>query len=196
MPYLKVLCVWVVFLCQTWLRLRRSLNQWGGGRTTLVPSREIRCSYEMPGWEPKRAAVPRGVCVQTPCRSALARVLTQFCCGYSKAPAVICLHTCSAPRPPPPLLTDPLCILLFIFYFIPRSSDPEAVSCFSELFWSSKLAHISTLDFLVLSAVIVDPIREDMRRRGVEPEPAKVALFSIPLVGPALWMLVRPPVES
>lgn len=56
--------------------------------------------------------------------------------------------------------------------------------------------HISTLDFCVLSAAIIDPMREDMRRRGMEPELAKLALFSVPLVGPALWMLVRPPVDS
>lgn len=83
----------------------------------------------------------------------------------------------------PPLLSNPL------------YQDPAAISAFGELFWSSKLAHISTMDLCVLSAVIIDPIREDMRRRGVEPELAKVALFSVPLVGPAAWMLVRPPVE-
>ncbi|CAN0331582.1 unnamed protein product, partial [Scytosiphon promiscuus] len=52
------------------------------------------------------------------------------------------------------------------------------------------------LDFAVLSVLIVDPIREDMRRRGVEPEAAKVALYGFPVVGPALWLLVRPPTES
>lgn len=47
----------------------------------------------------------------------------------------------------------------------------------------------------VLSTVAIDPLREDMRRRGVEPETAKVALFALPLLGPTLWMLIRPPVE-
>ncbi|CAB1120956.1 unnamed protein product [Ectocarpus sp. CCAP 1310/34] len=88
------------------------------------------------------------------------------------------------PTPPTPLPSNP-----------PPFQDPEAISAFGELFWSSKLAHISTMDLCVLSTVIIDPIREDMRRRGVEPELAKVALFSVPLVGPAAWMLVRPPVE-
>eukprot|EP00752_Nemacystus_decipiens_P014794 g13171.t1 len=74
-------------------------------------------------------------------------------------------------------------------------TDPAAVATFPELFWSSKAAHISTLDFCVLNVAIIDPIREDMRRRGTEPELAKLALFSLPLIGPALWMLVRPPVE-
>ncbi|CAM9325133.1 unnamed protein product [Ectocarpus sp. 12 AP-2014] len=82
-----------------------------------------------------------------------------------------------------------------VFSLVSALTDPEAISAFGELFWSSKLAHISTMDLCVLSTVIIDPIREDMRRRGVEPELAKVALFSVPLVGPAAWMLVRPPVE-
>ena len=47
---------------------------------------------------------------------------------------------------------------------------------------------------MVLSVVTVDPLREDMVRRGWEPEAAKVALFAVPFVGPALWLLVRPAV--
>ena len=46
----------------------------------------------------------------------------------------------------------------------------------------------------MLSAAAVDPLREDMVRRGWEPEAAKVALFAVPLVGLALWLLVRPAV--
>lgn len=46
----------------------------------------------------------------------------------------------------------------------------------------------------MLSVAVVDPIREDMRRRGVEPEVAKVALYALPLLGPALWLVVRPDV--
>eukprot|EP00903_Cladosiphon_okamuranus_P020227 g18566.t2 len=56
-------------------------------------------------------------------------------------------------------------------------ADPEAVASFSKLFWSSKAAHVSTLDFFILITLIVDPIREDMRRRGVEPELAKKAIY-------------------
>ncbi|CAM9386876.1 unnamed protein product [Scytosiphon promiscuus] len=82
------------------------------------------------------------------------------------------------------------------YYLVSALANPAAISGFSELFWSSKFAHVSTLDFAVLSVLIVDPIREDMRRRGVEPEAAKVALYGFPLVGPALWLLVRPPTES
>lgn len=121
--------------------------------------------------------------------------------------AHFCSGSCSAPAPDLPFShhSPPtfgrhfllfLCVFVLVLLPFLALSDPEAVAGFSELFWSSKLAHISSLDFCALSAVIVDPIREDMRRRGVEPELAKVALFSVPLVGPALWMLVRPPVES
>ncbi|CAN0491504.1 unnamed protein product, partial [Laminaria digitata] len=79
-------------------------------------------------------------------------------------------------------------------YICISHADPAAVAGYTELFWSSKLAHISTLDALVLSVAVVDPLREDMVRRGWEPEAAKVALFAVPLVGPALWLLIRPPV--
>ncbi|CAN0074465.1 unnamed protein product [Ascophyllum nodosum] len=72
--------------------------------------------------------------------------------------------------------------------------DPTAVSGLSEIFWTSKAVHVSILDFCVLSAAVVDPLREDMRRRGWEPEATKVALFAVPLVGPTLWLAVRPPV--
>ena len=76
--------------------------------------------------------------------------------------------------------------------FMPE--DPTAVSGLSEIFWTSKAVHVSILDFCVLSAAVVDPLREDMRRRGWEPEATKVALFAVPLVGPTLWLAVRPPV--
>ncbi|CAN0358519.1 unnamed protein product [Hapterophycus canaliculatus] len=69
------------------------------------------------------------------------------------------------------------------------------MSSFYEMFWTSKFVHVSTIDCTLLSLAIVDPLREDMRRRGVEPEAAKVALYAVPLIGPALWMLVRPAVE-
>eukprot|EP00904_Undaria_pinnatifida_P006522 jgi/Undpi1/29/HiC_scaffold_1.g00029.m1 len=78
--------------------------------------------------------------------------------------------------------------------FFSAVADPAAVTSYVDLFWSSKLAHISTLDAVVLSAAAVDPLREDMVRRGWEPEAAKVALFAVPLVGLALWLLVRPAV--
>ncbi|CAN0040834.1 unnamed protein product, partial [Choristocarpus tenellus] len=72
--------------------------------------------------------------------------------------------------------------------------DPAALEGYKELFLSSKLVAVSSVDFAILSVVIVDPLREDMIRRGVSPDPAKLALYLVPLVGPALWLLTRPPV--
>lgn len=67
---------------------------------------------------------------------------------------------------------------------------------FAEVFRTSMLAHISIIDFTILSLAMADPLREDMRRRGWKPDPAWVALFCVPMVGPALWLVVRPAVQA
>ena len=46
-------------------------------------------------------------------------------------------------------------------------SHPLAtLSEFGALFATSKLVHVSSIDFVILSAFAFDPIREDMCRRG------------------------------
>ena len=83
------------------------------------------------------------------------------------------------------------------------SSLPDtAAAGFSELFATSKLVHVSTIDFFVLSAFAFEPIREDMARRGWwdegEAGPAdgqlnRLLAFSlVPLLGPCAYLLLRP----
>ena len=74
-----------------------------------------------------------------------------------------------------------------------------AVAEFSSLFGSSKLVHVSTIDFAILSAIAFEPIKEDMARRGWWEEGADdnnvarlLAFSAIPLVGPAAYLLLRP----
>jgi len=70
-----------------------------------------------------------------------------------------------------------------------------AVPGFLDLTGRSQLAFVSSLDCTVLSLCVVDPLVEDMRRRGwyAGPEDLPKALgFALPLVGPALYLLLRP----
>ena len=80
---------------------------------------------------------------------------------------------------------------------------PDSASAgFSELFASSKLVHVSTVDFFVLSAFAFEPIREDMARRGwwgdgkggpADGQLTRLLAFSlVPLVGPCAYLLLRP----
>lgn len=73
-------------------------------------------------------------------------------------------------------------------------TDPAVRQGYANLFHSSAVVHISTIDIFLLSIFYVDPLREDMQRRGYTPDAAKVALFSVPVIGPAAWLLVRPAV--
>lgn len=77
-----------------------------------------------------------------------------------------------------------------------ESTDAAARQSFIEMFWNSILIHVSTIDLVVMSLVVGDPIREDMRRRGWDPVPARIAPFLIPVIGPTLWLVVRPPIVA
>jgi len=81
--------------------------------------------------------------------------------------------------------------------------DPAVMSEFATLFATSKLVHVSTIDFAILSAFAFDPIREDMSRRGWwKPgsggnNVGRLLAFSmVPLLGPAAYLLARPPLEK
>lgn len=73
-------------------------------------------------------------------------------------------------------------------------ADPVERQGYADLFNSYSLVHFSSLDLTILSASYVDPLREDMQRRGVAPDVAKVAVFALPIIGPALWLVLRPAV--
>ncbi len=55
--------------------------------------------------------------------------------------------------------------------------------------------HVSSIDFLILSALVVDPMSEDMDRRFFMGPPA-VAFALLPIVGPSLYLLTRPPLPA
>lgn len=84
------------------------------------------------------------------------------------------------------------------------SPEPAAVlDEFATLFSTSKLVHVSTIDFAILSAFAFEPIREDMSRRGWWDPRAEennvlrlLAFSAVPLLGPATYLLVRPPLED
>jgi hypothetical protein len=76
---------------------------------------------------------------------------------------------------------------------------PLAMDGFSQLFASSKLVHVSTIDFAVLSALMFEPMKEDMARRGWWDENAssseqllRLIAFCIPVLGPSAYVLARP----
>ena len=92
-------------------------------------------------------------------------------------------------------------------------SGADSVAAFGELFATSKLVHVSTIDLAVLSTFAFEPIREDMARRGwwsapIAPaaaregteaaqapsqvELARLAAFCFPVLGPAVYVLLRP----
>jgi hypothetical protein len=63
--------------------------------------------------------------------------------------------------------------------------------------------HVSTIDLAILSTFVFEPIREDMARRGWWDEGAannivaRLAAFSaLPVIGPALYLMLRPPLEE
>lgn len=85
-------------------------------------------------------------------------------------------------------------------------ADPAAAAAeYGELFASSKLVHVSSVDFAILSAFAYEPIREDMARRGWWDEAAAegennaarlLAFAAVPVLGPAAYLLLRPALEE
>lgn len=66
---------------------------------------------------------------------------------------------------------------------------------FAELFDTQPLARISTIDFTILSLAMFDPLEEDMRRRRYSGPDAKL-FCSLPVIGPLVYLLLRPPVTA
>lgn len=86
---------------------------------------------------------------------------------------------------------------VFLAGYAATHVSPEAVSGFATL-WTeqSALCCVSSCDLLVLSLAMYSAMSEDMKRRGVF-EPAKCAAFcALPVVGPTLWLVTRPPLED
>ena len=67
----------------------------------------------------------------------------------------------------------------------------DRLTGFIELFKTQRLAHVSTIDFTILSLAVADPMAEDMKRRGYSSLPA-AAFAAVPVLGPCLYLLIRP----
>ena len=81
-----------------------------------------------------------------------------------------------------------------------------ALGGYAELFATSRLVHVSSLDLIVLSLFFFEPAREDMCRRGwwaadggapTSAERARLLAFcALHVIGPALYLLLRPELPS
>ncbi len=72
------------------------------------------------------------------------------------------------------------------------------LEAYLTLFRTQTLPHVSSLDLLILSVFVADPMREDMLRRGWYSGGKLAAFVSVPVVGPCMYLLLRPalPVEE
>lgn len=85
--------------------------------------------------------------------------------------------------------------LYLTFYGLTGGVLNESINSYLDLFTKSKLANVSSIDFTILSLAIYDPMKEDMSRRGWDGLPAP-AFCAIPVIGPAFYLLVRPPLKG
>lgn len=80
-----------------------------------------------------------------------------------------------------------------LYYSLTSLPLTENIQGFSALFSTQRLVHISTLDFTILSLAMIDPLSEDMTRRGMDGNDAfKYCL--IPVFGPITYLLQRKPI--
>ncbi len=61
---------------------------------------------------------------------------------------------------------------------------------------TSRFIHVMSLDFCLLSLLFPLLLRDDMARRGLQNERIFWAVALLPLVGPALYLTLRPPIPE
>ena len=84
----------------------------------------------------------------------------------------------------------------YLAFYGASNVTPDTLAGFATLFKEqSMLACVSTCDLIVLSLCVAPAIAEDMRRRDVDDANA-LAFASVPVLGPACWLLVRPSLED
>jgi len=85
---------------------------------------------------------------------------------------------------------------VFLAFYGFSNLNADTLAAFASLFKDqSMLACVSTCDLVVLSLCVGTAIAEDMTRRNVDPANA-FAFASLPVIGPTLWLLTRPPLEE
>mmetsp|Transcript_29057 Transcript_29057/g.86790 ORF Transcript_29057/g.86790 Transcript_29057/m.86790 type:complete len:274 (+) Transcript_29057:170-991(+) len=89
---------------------------------------------------------------------------------------------------------------LYLYSVLVGGFSDASVAAYGDLFASSKLVSVSTVDFCILSTFAFEPIKEDMARRGWwdedAPEYARLLAFCVPVVGPAAYVALRPALEE
>jgi len=65
-----------------------------------------------------------------------------------------------------------------------------------QAFQTSRFIHVMSLDFALLSLLFPLVLGDDLSRRGVNPVPWLVLVSVLPLVGPAFYITVRPPLPD
>lgn len=76
-------------------------------------------------------------------------------------------------------------------------ASAQQLAEYGTLFDTVSLVNVSACDLIVLSAAVFLPMREDMKRRGWEDRSAAaVAFCALPVLGPALYLLLRPSLEE
>ena len=75
------------------------------------------------------------------------------------------------------------------------SSSLDRWQGYVDLFNTQPLVRISTIDFTILTLAMWDPLEEDMRRRGYQGPDAKV-FCALPVIGPVLYLLLRPTIPN
>jgi hypothetical protein len=82
--------------------------------------------------------------------------------------------------------------LWLAYYALFSGGDASAaIKQYTELFWTQRLVHVSTIDAVILSLFVAEPMSEDMQRRGFDGPPA-AAFAALPIIGPSLYLLMRP----
>lgn len=85
---------------------------------------------------------------------------------------------------------------LWLAYYAIFSGDlGPAIKQYSELFWTQRLVHVSTLDAIILSVFVAEPMAEDMERRQFD-GPSAAVFAALPIIGPSIYLLMRPPLPE
>ena len=81
--------------------------------------------------------------------------------------------------------------IYLVYFAFTAPFEGDRVAAYFDLFANQRLAHVSTIDFTILSIAMNEPMSEDMQRRGWE-GPSAVTFCAIPLFGPIAYLLLRP----
>jgi hypothetical protein len=82
--------------------------------------------------------------------------------------------------------------LVFLSYGLSQGSWAD----WWQAFQTNRFIHVMSLDFALLSLLFPLVLGDDLSRRGISPVPWLALVSVLPLVGPALYIMVRPPLPG